>query len=75
MAYPGIPHYDAADDFLIRRLFNANASDADIAAALRKRGRPVQSEAVRKRRRILGLKKVPTFRRWTWAPSAYEGGA
>jgi hypothetical protein len=60
--------YTPAEEHLIRRRFNAGASDADIAHALSALGRSCGAEAVRKKRRDLGLKKVPSYRRWTWVP-------
>lgn len=63
-------NYTPAEHFLVRRMFNNGASDVEIAAALRQQPyeRRCGAEAVRKIRRQLGLKKVPTFQRWTWAP-------
>lgn len=64
-------HYTPAEDHMIRRMFNANASDREIAERLCRMGRQTGWEAVRKRRRVLGLKKVPTYQRWVWGAFAY----
>lgn len=65
--------YTESERFLIRRLFNCGASDTTIADALRvASGRHCGAEAVRKQRRVQGLKKVPTYERWTWAPEGNQ---
>lgn len=59
-------HYSEEQDFIIRRLFHADISDEEIAHELRITGKLCKAEAIRKRRRKLGLRKQPSYRRWTW---------
>lgn len=67
----GSPYTDE-QDYTIRRLFRAGADDASIAVALGRSGRRCGPEAVRKRRRHLGLKKSPTYVRWQWSATFDE---
>jgi hypothetical protein len=62
-------NFTPEEHFLVRRMFNSGATDSEIAEALvKKYQRQCKSEAVRKVRRQLGLKKVALFERWKWGP-------
>lgn len=68
------PRYSDAELFEIRRSFNAGLSDAEIANRLEQRfGRRSGWEAIRKARRKIGLRKIPTCRRWVWTASPFPG--
>jgi hypothetical protein len=61
--------YSTEERGLISRLFFQGLSDDQIAARLFKySGRRAKGEAIRKQRRIIGLKKKPTYNRWEWQP-------
>ena len=63
------PPYTDQERFIIRRMFNEGRSDAAISFVLATAtGRKCGAEAIRKQRRIQGLKKVPAYARWTWVP-------
>lgn len=65
--------YTEAEHHMIRRMFNRGAADGTIADALRlSTGRDCGAEAIRKQRQALGLKKVPTYERWSWAPEGQQ---
>ena len=67
-----IPYTDA-ERFTIRRMFNRGFSDREIATALQvQTGRVCGWEAIRKQRRIQGLKKVPSYARWQWCPEGQQ---
>jgi hypothetical protein len=67
--------YSLPELFLITRRFNEGKGDLQIASELMRHfGRKCGSEAVRKVRRTLGLKKVPTYERWEWQPDVTAAG-
>lgn len=67
------PHYTPEEHHMIKCMFRKGCNDAEIAIELcRKKGRTVQAEAVRKIRRKLGLKKVPTYTQYFWSENRYD---
>jgi hypothetical protein len=68
------PRYTEEHLYIITRLFNKNKTDREIASVMREKyNRQCQWEAIRKIRRKIGLKKVPTFNRWEWKPPLFQG--
>jgi hypothetical protein len=67
--------YSLPELFLIKRRFTEGLTDLEISKQLaRYFGRKCESEAIRKVRRTLGLKKVPTYQRWEWKPDVTAAG-